>query len=371
MYIENIDIKNFRNIEKINTSFNKKYNIFYGENAQGKTNFLEALSLTLNGISHREKTTLNFIKQGCNICTVTAKVKKEDDIDTSVKLTIKEKRKYEINSTPVKTRTELLKEYNIVLFTPEDLKIIKGYPKDRRRFLDESISLIFPAYHSALRKYNKALKQRNTILKDYSKRNIASSLLDVYDETLYTIGSDIVKTRISVLKKIEKIADSLNREVCKNENLRFFYSSNVLLKGSDLTDIKDMYKAALKKARKEDLSRGTTTVGIHHDDINIFINDLDTKKFASQGQQRSIALCMKLSLIKLLYDKFDDYPIVLLDDVMSDLDKFRQKQILNLIKDTQSFITCVNHSFLEDINDYKIYKIEKGNLKEVTSGQTR
>ncbi len=370
MYIENIDITNFRNIEKINTSFNKKYNIFYGENAQGKTNFLEALSLTLNGISHREKSTLNFIKQDSDFCIVSANVKKEDDIDTNVKLTIKDTRKYEINSTPVKTRTELLKEYNIVLFTPEDLKIIKGYPKDRRKFLDESISLIFPAYHSALRKYNKALKQRNTILKDYTKRNIASSLLDVYDETLYTIGSDIIKTRINVLKKIEKITDNLNKEVCKNENIKFFYSSNVL-KNSDLTDIKLMYKNALKKARKEDLSRGTTTVGIHHDDINIFINDLDTKKFASQGQQRSIALCMKLSLIKLLYDKFEDYPIVLLDDVMSDLDKFRQKQILNLIKDTQSFITCVNHSFLEDINDYKIYKIENGNLKEVTSGQTR
>lgn len=370
MYIENIDITNFRNIEKINTSFNKKYNIFYGENAQGKTNFLEALSLTLNGISHREKSTLNFIKQNSEFCIVSANVKKEDDIDTNVKLTIKDTRKYEINSTPVKTRTELLKEYNIVLFTPEDLKIIKGYPKDRRKFLDESISLIFPAYHSALRKYNKALKQRNTILKDYTKRNIASSLLDVYDETLYTIGSDIIKTRINVLKKIEKITDNLNKEVCKNENIKFFYSSNVL-KNSDLTDIKLMYKNALKNARKEDLSRGTTTVGIHHDDINIFINDLDTKKFASQGQQRSIALCMKLSLIKLLYDKFEDYPIVLLDDVMSDLDKFRQKQILNLIKDTQSFITCVNHSFLEDINDYKIYKIENGNLKEVTSGQTR
>jgi len=362
MYIENIEITNFRNIEKLKTSFNKKYNIFYGKNAQGKTNFLEALSLTLNGISHREKNTSNFIKNDESFSVIKAKVLKEDDIDTTVKCMIQEKRKYEINSTLLKTRTELLKEYNLVIFTPEDLKIIKGYPKDRRKFLDESISVIYPNYHTAMRKYNKALKQRNSILKDYSKRNIASSLLEVYDETLYTLGSDIIKIRINVLKKIEKITNELNKEVCANEEIRFFYSSNVLGNADDLNDIKSIYKKSLKKARNEDLIKGTTTIGIHHDDINIFLNELDTKKFASQGQQRSIALCMKLSLIKLLYDKFDDYPIVLLDDVMSDLDKFRQKQILNLIKDTQSFITCVNYSFLEDIDDYKIYKIEKGTL---------
>ncbi|MFR6312619.1 DNA replication/repair protein RecF [Anaerofustis stercorihominis] len=362
MYIENIEITNFRNIEKINTSFNKKYNIFYGKNAQGKTNFLEALSLTLNGMSHREKNTSNFIKNGEDFSLISAKVIKEDDIDTFIKCVIKDKRKYEINSSPIKSRTELLREYNLVMFTPEDLKIIKGYPADRRKFLNESISHIFPSYHSALRKYNKALKQRNAILRDYSKRNIASSLLEVYDETLYTIGSDIIKIRINVLKKIGKITNELNKEVSKDEEVRFFYSSNVLENAKDLKDIKSLYKKALKNSRNDDLMKGSTTIGVHHDDINIFLNDLDTKKFASQGQQRSISLCMKLSLIKLLYDKFDDYPIVLLDDVMSDLDKFRQKQILNLIKDTQSFITCVNYSFLEDIDDYKIYKIEKGNL---------
>lgn len=362
MYIENIEIINFRNIKKINTSFNKKYNIFYGKNAQGKTNFLEALSLTLNGISHREKNTLNFIGNNLDYSSIKANIKKDDDIDTSVICTIKENRKYEINSSPIKSRTELLREYNLVMFTPEDLKIIKGYPKDRRKFLNESISLVFPNYHLALRKYNKALKQRNTILKDYSKRNISSSLLEVYDETLYTIGSDIIKTRINVLKKLEKVTNELNKEVCKDEDIRFFYSSNVLLNSTDLSDIKKTYKQALKKSRNNDIVRGTTTVGIHHDDINIFVNDLDSKKFASQGQQRSIALCMKLSLIKLLHEKYEDYPIVLLDDVMSDLDKFRQKQILSLIKDTQSFITCVNHSFLEDISNYRIYKIEKGNL---------
>lgn len=362
MYIDNIEIINFRNIGLIKTSFNKGYNIFYGENAQGKTNFLEALSLTLNGISHRENINKNFVKKGKDFSLISTTVNKENDINSCVKCKVSETREYKINSDNVKSRANLLMEYNLILFTPEDLKLIKGYPKDRRKFLNESISLIAPTYNVALRKYNKALKQRNSLLKDYSKKNMVSSLLSVYDETLYKLGSDIIKIRINILKKMEQITNKLNKEVCKNEDIKFFYSSNVLQNGRDLEDIELVYKKALKNSRSEDIRRGTTTIGIHHDDINIFINGEEAKKFASQGQQRSIALCMKLSLIELLLKKKDEYPIVLLDDVMSDLDKSRQKQILNLIKNTQSFITCVNYSFMDDIHDYNLYEIKNGEL---------
>ena len=362
MYIKDAKITNFRNIERIETSFNPQFNIFFGKNAQGKTNLLEALSLSLNGASHREKNTQSFIRNGEENSYVRLNVSSDDGIVTTAAMNIADRRTYRINNSPVKKRSELLSQYSIVMFTPEDLKIIKGHPSDRRKFLDESLSLIYPAYNEAIRKYNRTLKQRNSLLREYSSRNMVFSMLDIYDETLAKLGADIVIARVQALRKIEELTDSLNSEVTKGENIRFFYSSNVIDSRADAKTLEKSYLEKLKKARSEDVYRKRTTVGVHHDDINIFINDLDTKRFASQGQQRSVALCMKLSVMKLLREKYDEWPIVFLDDVMSELDPFRQKQIIGLIKNTQSFITCVDYSFADESMDYTLFKIENGKL---------
>lgn len=362
MYIKDAEIINFRNIEHVKTSFNPKFNIFFGKNAQGKTNLLEALSLSLNGASHREKNTANFIRSGSEAASLKLHVADRDEITTDLTLGISDRRVYRINGSPISKRSELLSRYNIVLFTPEDLKIIKGSPQDRRRFLNESISYIYPAYHDALKNYQRTLRQRNILLREYSDRNVSAGMLDIYDETLARLGSDIALARIGSLKRIEELTDSLNAQVSENEKIRFFYSSNVIDQNTDLKSLKDEYLKKLERSRKEDLYRKRTSVGVHHDDINIFVNGKDTRKFASQGQQRSIALCMKLSIIELLLDKFEEWPIVLLDDVMSDLDSFRQKQIITLLENCQSFITCVDYSFVYEKMDYSLYKIENGKL---------
>ena len=373
MYIKDAEITDFRNIERLKASFNPKFNIFFGKNAQGKTNLLEALSLSLNGASHREKTNRNFIRNERPSAFLKLNVADAQEIVTTLTLSIDDRRTYRINGSPVKKRSELMASYNVVLFTPEDLRIIKGSPSDRRNFLNESISYIYPAYHEAVRNYNRTLKQRNSLLRDYSKASVADGMLDIYDETLARLGSGIAVQRIGALKKMEALTDSLNSQVSQGEKIRFFYSSNVIDSSEDLPAIEKQYLDRLKKSRKEDIFRKRTSVGVHHDDINIFLNGQDTKKFASQGQQRSIALCMKLSVIKLLREKFGEWPIVLLDDVMSDLDSFRQKQIIGLLENCQSFITCVDTSFADDGLECSIYEINNGHLigkSEVNSGRT-
>ena len=184
-------------------------------------------------------------------------------------------------------------------------------------------------------------------------------------------GCDIAKIRIRVLSQIETIANKLNLQIQENEKLKIFYSSNILKTKEDLSDLKNIFINKLKETRKEDRLKGYTSVGIQHDDFNIFLNELNAKNFASQGQQRSICLCMKLSIIELLQEKYDEKPIVLLDDVMSDLDEVRQRQVLELVDDLQVFITCVNYDFLKLKNDYKIFNVSKGSIidKEETSGR--
>ncbi len=363
MYIKEMYIRNFRNIENLDSVFSREYNVFYGENAQGKTNFLESILLSLNAYSHREKKTLNFIMKGKEEAKVSAKVFSDLRLDSNIDLIIKESRQYYINGEKAKKRQELLQSYSVVLFSPKDLKLVTGSPKDRREFLDESISLLYPTYHSYLKEYGELIKQRNALLKKYYFDKSVKPMIEVYDEKLALTGSNIIKIRIKVLKEIEKETSNLNKQVSKNENISFSYICNVI-KDKDIEILKDTYKKALEDSFQIDILKSSTSIGIHHDDIGIYINQDEAKNFASQGQQRSISLCLKLSLIKLLYEKHNEYPIVLLDDVMSDLDENRQKQILKLIKDTQSFITCVDMSFISDIDSekVKVFNIRKGNL---------
>jgi len=368
MYIKKIEVNQFRNIDHINISFHEKKNIFYGKNAQGKTNLLEAILLCLNGYSHREQKNINFINKNFKEAYISTEVIKENSLNDNITLLLNPNRKYLLNKEPLKSRNELLKEFSLVMFTPEDLRIIKGSPLNRRRFLDESISVLYPKYSLALKEYNKTLNQRNALLKE---SGYIDSLLDVYDETLSSIGCDIAKIRIRVLSQIETIANKLNLQIQENEKLKIFYSSNILKTKEDLSDLKNIFINKLKETRKEDRLKGYTSVGIQHDDFNIFLNELNAKNFASQGQQRSICLCMKLSIIELLQEKYDEKPIVLLDDVMSDLDEVRQRQVLELVDDLQVFITCVNYDFLKLKNDYKIFNVSKGSIidKEETSGR--
>lgn len=368
MYIKNLEINAFRNINHLSISFHNKKNIFYGKNAQGKTNLLESILLCLNGYSHREQKTSNFINKNEQEASISIEVIREDDLNDDVTLVLNSKRKYLLNKEPLRSKSELLRNFNLVMFTPEDLRIIKGSPINRRKFLNESISALYPRYSLALKEYNKTLNQRNALLKE---SGYIDSLLDVYDDTLASIGANIVKIRIKVLKQIEQITNKLNSQIQKDEQLKIFYSSNVLKSKDDLNNLEKIFINSLKESRKEDKLKGYTTIGVQHDDFNIFLNDLNAKSFASQGQQRSICLCMKLSIIELLYNKYHEKPIVLLDDVMSDLDEFRQSQVLNLIDDLQVFITCVNYDFLKIRDDYKIFNVNQGSIvdKEEKSGK--
>ncbi len=363
MYVKHITIDNFRNINTADIEFNRNFNILSGDNGQGKTNTIECIYLTLTGKSHRENVIDNFISNSYREAKTEAKVVYDDGSEYAVKMTIGADKKYTIDEEPVKKRYDLTKNFALIFFSPDDLNLIKGGPAERRLFLNDAIAMVAPKYAIALSNYAKILKQRNTLLKEYTPS--CGSLLEVYDESLIQYGSMLIKYRILFLKEFEKQISKLYSQISEDkEKISLSYVSNIF-EDKISRDIEGQYKKALAQSRDKDIQSGFSLVGAHHDDINILLNGRTAKKFASQGQQRSIALCMKLSLIELIYEKNKEKPVVLLDDVMSELDEKRQEMIIQMLSGIQTFITCVNYNFMDKQKNKTIYKAQNGSLSKV------
>lgn len=359
MKIKSLKLKNYRNYETLSLNFDDAANIFYGDNAQGKTNILEAIYMTGTTKSHRGAKDREMIRFGCEESHLETIISK-NGIDYQIDMHLKKNgsKGIAINKVPIRRASELFGIVNLVFFSPEDLNVIKNGPSERRRFVDMELSQIDKVYMSNLANYNKTLNQRNHLLKEISfgKNDKLESTLDVWDMQLINYGNKIRERRLEFIEDMNKIVSSIHSNLTGNrESIRLIYE----IQGGGLS-----FEQSLKKNRDRDLRLKSTSSGPHRDDICFLTGELDLRKYGSQGQQRTAALSLKLSEIELVKQSIHDTPILLLDDVLSELDKNRQNYLLDNIHDIQTLITCtgveefVNHRF--SIN--KVFKVHEGQI---------
>jgi len=355
MYIKKLEVKNFRNHANTKLEFSKGVNILVGDNAQGKTNLLEAIYLTCVGRGWRtrkDKEMINFAAEHATVKTATAK--NFGDINVEVNIPKQNKKTIKINNIPIQKMGELMGQVNCVFFSPDELRLIKEAPSDRRRFLDIDISQIDKTYFYSLLRYHKILAQRNALLKSGSNDDISSGL-EIWDKELAKAGAYIIKKRIEFLELLKPITERIHSALASNkESIELTYEKSI-----ESIDENSFLKA-LEKSKNNDLRLRTTTVGPHRDDIYISINTKDVRHFASQGQQRTVALSLKLAELELFKELTGETPILLLDDVLSELDDNRQAKLLEAIKNCQSIITAT--SLPKDFIDIKIFNIHNGEL---------
>ncbi|XMB67852.1 DNA replication/repair protein RecF [Mycoplasmatota bacterium zrk1] len=358
MIINNIKVRNFRCIHNAELEFNKNLNIVVGNNGQGKTSLLESIYLLAFTKSHKTNFEREVIMTGCDFTKVNAAVDfSETKKDYSIVLTKKTK-KTKINDIEQKKLSEYIGKINVIMFSPEDLRIIKGDPNIKRKFIDLELGQTSPIYIFNLLMYKKILKQRNELLKKIQKTEIDDYiLLDVITEQLSQYASKIVAEREIFIETVNSIINSIHRSLTKDlEKIRIEYKKTY----------KDDLFEELKNKYKYDILVGSTSMGPHRDDLVIYLNDEDISIYGSQGQQRTAVLSIKLSLIEFIKSKINEYPILLLDDVFSELDSTRLESLIEYIKrNIQTFITTTDISFINDELREKanFYYVEKGNIR--------
>ena len=354
MYINKIEIKNFRNYEKQEIELNPHINIFYGDNAQGKTNILEAIFISGFGKSFRTSKEKEMIKLGEDFLEATVFYQKSDR-DGKIRTVISNKKQIEVNGIKIKKLSELIGKINLVIFTPDDIQILKSGPEKRRRFLDMMIGQLRPKYVYILNLYLKTLEQRNNYLKQIKEENKPESMLEIWDEKLAEYAEIICKYRTEFIEKLNSKIKEIHSEVTSNsEEIKIEYITEC--------NNREIYLQLLKQRRKLDTIKGYTTKGIHRDDFKCIINDKEIEVYGSQGQHRTAILSLKLAELYVIYDEIGEYPILLLDDFMSELDEKRRKSFLSYIKDTQVIITCTDKMELNNLNEYKLFKVKNGKI---------
>ncbi len=367
MNVKNLRLINFRNYNNVFLELNDKVNIFIGKNAQGKTNLLEAVYMCATGRSfrtNRDKELINFNKKEAYIGSKVEVGQREKLIE--IKLDKEGPKRIKINKLELKKQRELNSGLNIVVFSPDDLSLVKGSPKERRLFLDMSISQVRPIYKYNLNRYNKILFQRNNLLKSDKDKNDIINLLEIFDMQLIKTGTDIIVSRLDFIDKLSKLASSIhNKLTSSKEELTLSYSSSIDFNGLDRKEIENSFMRSLIKNRQNDIFTGSTSVGPHRDDMGILINSIDSRIFASQGQQRTAVLSIKLSEVEIINRDIGTYPVLLLDDVFSELDSDRRKYLISSFKNTQTLITATDIDNLEDLVDINksIFYIDNGNIK--------
>ena len=353
MWIKNIKIKNFRNYDQEEINIEKNINIFYGKNAQGKTNIIEAIFLCSLGKSFRAKKDNEMIKLNEENAIVEIEYEKSDR-DGKIKIEIGNKKNIYLNGIKIKKLSELLGNLNIVIFTPDDINILKGGPQNRRRFLDIMISQLRPNYMHILNLYLKTIEQRNKYLRQIKEEHKDENLLEIWDEKLAEYAVKIYEYRKEFIEKIIKKINIIHKNITNGEE-------QIKLEYITECDNKEKYLQLLKERRKLDIIKGFTTKGIHRDDFVIYINNKEIKIFGSQGQNRTAMLSLKLAELQVIYDEIGEYPILLLDDFMSELDRTRRKNFLENIEGTQVIITGTEKLDIENLK-YLEYNVSNGKV---------
>ncbi|MBP2642333.1 MAG: recF [Firmicutes bacterium] len=366
MRISKLSLRNFRSYTSLSLSFEDNINIFIGDNAQGKTNILEAIFLGAIGRSHRTTSDSDMIQWNEQAAAVDILFHRKDiENKLSFKLKQEESKEVLLNNYPVKLK-EIIGSVNIVLFSPEDLWLIKGPPSQRRRFLDIEISQASPTYYRTLLQYNRILNQRNHLLKKIRERKASLALLESWDEQLAKTAEFIVIKRLEAIKKLSMLANLMQRKLTNSkENLTLIYSQANQEEEVEPPDLYSWYIKAFTELREQDILRGSTSIGPHRDDIVLKINEKDVKNFGSQGQQRTGILALKLAELEFLKSETGEYPVLLMDDVMSELDIQRREQLLLFIHERiQTFITATDSALFPDIHVGHFYHVNASTITE-------
>lgn len=359
MFIHSLELDNYRNYKDLKIEFSEKTNILYGDNAQGKTNILEAIYVCGTTKSHRtskDKELINFNSDESHIRCLA----KKEDFDYKIDIHLKKNKSkgIAVNGNPLKKARDIYGIVNCILFSPEDLNIIKNGPSERRRFIDIIISQLDKIYLDNLIKYNKILDNRNKLLKDISFDSNLMETLEVWDSQLVYYGNRIINKRKQFITELNDLVKDIHKNLTGGEE-------NLLVEYEKSVDSDD-FERELKRNQKKDLSYKNTSIGPHRDDLLLSVNGIDIRKYGSQGQQRTTALSLKLSEIELVKRKINTMPVLLLDDVLSELDSNRQIYLLNSIKDIQTIITCTGlDSFVKNrFSMDKVFKVCGGTIIE-------
>ena len=366
MIVKNISLNNFRNYENEKLDFHDKLNIIYGNNAQGKTNILEAIYMFSLGKSNRASKDYEMIKFGEDSAEISMNfISKENNTFGEIKLEKSKKKKIFINEIPISKNSELVGRFNVVFFGPEYLSLIREGPKKRRKNVDVMISQLRPGYVAALSDFKRLIEQKNNLLKE---DHIDKVFLDVLNEKIIDLSAYIIKIRYEYIKKIEKIAQKIQLDISEDkEKLEMSYiSCNLNIDEKLVKDIKRILIEKSKDVFEREIRYRESILGPHRDDIEFKINEKDLKLFGSQGQQKTAVLVQKIAEVELFYEEIGEYPVLLLDDIMSELDSIRQDYVINKLKNMQIFITCTDREKFINMESGKFFKIEKGSMKECT-----
>lgn len=358
MFIESIELLNYRNYKQLHMDFHEGTNVLYGDNAQGKTNILEAIYVGSTTKSHKGSKDRDIIKFGQEESHIKMMVRR-DEIPYRIDMHLKKNKAkgVAVNGVPIKKASELFGIVNVIFFSPEDLNMIKSGPAERRRFIDLELCQLNKLYVYHLVQYNKVVIQRNRLLKDMEYNTSLKETLAIWDEQLLRYGKELIRMRTEFVRELNEIIHDIHYNLSgEKEELVIRYEPNVT---------EDGFEDGLKKNQFQEMRQRLTLTGPHRDDLNFIVNGTDIRKFGSQGQQRTAALSLKLAEIELVKKIVKDYPILLLDDVLSELDSKRQEHLLSEINRIQTMITCtgldefVSSKFKMD----RIFKIVEGTVE--------
>ncbi|MBM7645537.1 DNA replication and repair protein RecF [Scopulibacillus daqui] len=371
MILESITVSNFRNYNNASINLSDSVNVFLGENAQGKTNLLEAIYVLAMAKSHRTPNDKELIKWDENYAKIEGRIIKKNGI-IPLELTISKKgKKASVNHLEQKKLSQYVGTCNVVMFAPEDLNLVKGSPSYRRRFIDMEIGQIQPVYMHTLNQYQKVLQQRNALLKELAKQKIKQlTMLDILTEQMIDLAAEVVFRRFRFIHLLKEWALSIHSSITRGlETLDIRYQSSVphVLEDMDLSKIKAEYENTFERIREREIERGVSLFGPHRDDLKFFVNERDVQTYGSQGQQRTTALSLKLAEIELINSEVGEYPLLLLDDVLSELDDYRQTHLLHTFKEkVQTFVTTTNIDGIdhEMIQQAASFNVNQGQILE-------
>lgn len=371
MYIESLKVKNYRNYEDLEMNFENKVNVILGENAQGKTNIMESIYVLAMAKSHRTSNDKDLIRWDEEYAKIEGRVHKRNSTVPLEIVISKKGKKAKFNHIEQQRLSQYIGNMNIVMFAPEDLHLVKGSPQVRRRFIDMEIGQVSPMYLYEYTQFQKILQQRNHYLKMLQiKKQTDLEMLDVLTEQFIQYAVKILEKRFQFLSILQKWAEPIHRGISRNlETLTIQYKPSVDVSESmDLSKMVEVYEEKFVKIKQREIDRGVTLFGPHRDDLIFFVNGRDVQTFGSQGQQRTTALSLKLAEIELIQSEIGEYPILLLDDVLSELDDYRQSHLLNTIQGkVQTFVTTTSVDGIDHVTlrEASTFEVNHGSMKQI------
>ena len=379
MFLKRLKLNNYRNYESLDFEFSKNKTLFVGKNAQGKTNLLEAVYYLSSLDSNRIKKDRELIKFESEFCGIGAEVSKTGtDIELDILINPPKNKILKVNGIKKNKSRDFVRVLSTVSFSNSDLLLLRGEPSDRRKWLDNAICQVYPAYLDKINKYNKIRLQKANFLSEFQSRfgfgGISGNtgggsnydMLDVYNVQLANSSANIMYLRMKFLSELKKIAKEKHLSISKEEELNIEYENTLSAEFLPVAELSTICYEKLNEIKDEEIKKGQCLIGPHRDDGSFFINNLDAKRYASQGQQRTIVLALKLSELDIIQEKINEMPVLLLDDVLAELDNLRQNYLLDTIKDgVQTIITSVDTLAFEEefLKDVEIVHIENGKIK--------